>query len=222
MNDHPDERPSLPAAIGGRALARTRHTTDGLSRRALLRRSLGGAAALWLVTFAGAAIHGIWPTGAKATGKIRVGTLDELVRANPGLPITDGFPAYVPAAKAFVMLIDPSRQGFVMGRDPKGDGSELNVRALSQVCPHLGCRPNPCIDDFWMHCPCHQSRYDRLGIKAEGTLYGPAPRSMDRFAVEVDDLGSLTIDTSILTRGPQPVRLGTPGLEPPRAPSGCT
>jgi nitrite reductase/ring-hydroxylating ferredoxin subunit len=222
VSDLPDERPFQPAAIGARALARTRLRSGGLSRRTLLRRSLGGAAALWLATFAGSLLHGIWPTGAKATGKVRVGTLDDLVRSNPGLPIRDGFPAYVPAAKAFVMLIDPAQQGFVTGRDATGDGIALNVRALSQVCPHLGCRPNPCIDDFWMHCPCHQSRYDRLGIKAEGRLFGPAPRSMDRFAVEVDDFGGLTIDTSQLTRGPQPVRLGEPGLEPPRAASGCT
>jgi hypothetical protein len=217
-----DDSRSLAAVATGRALARTRLATDGLSRRTLLRRSIGGAVVLWLVTAAGAALNGLWPTGAKATGRIRVGTLEELIRANPGLPIRDGFPAYVPAARAFVMLIDPSDQAFIEGRDELGDGTALNVRALSQVCPHLGCRPNPCIDDFWMHCPCHQSRYDRLGIKAEGTLFGPAPRSMDRFAVEVDDLGVLTIDTSILTRGPQPVRLGTPGLEPPRVPSGCT
>ena len=56
--------------------------------------------------------------------------------------------------------------------DPTGDGVVLNVRALSQRCPHLGCRPNPCIEDGWFHCPCHQSRYDRLGIKAAGEALG--------------------------------------------------
>ena len=77
--------------------------------------------------------------------------------------------------------------GELAGRNrPTGDGSALNVRALSQRCPHLGCRPNPCVEDFWFHCPCHQSRYDRLGIKAAGELFGPAPRGMDRFAIEVD------------------------------------
>ena len=72
-----------------------------------------------------------------------------------------------------------------------------------------------------MHCPCHQSRYDRLGIKAAGEAYGPAPRSMDRYAVEVDEQGVLTINTGVVIRGPQPIALGQPGLIPPRVPHGC-
>jgi hypothetical protein len=73
-----------------------------------------------------------------------------------------------------------------------------------------------------MHCPCHQSRYDRLGIKVDGERYGPAPRGMDRFAVEVDEMGVLTVDTSRIILGPLPVALGQPGIIPPRAPHGCT
>ena len=69
---------------------------------------------------------------------------------------------YVLAARAFVVLVDPKVGQFLPGVDEEGDG-HLNVRALSQVCPHLGCRPNPCIEDFWFHCPCHQSRYHRPG-----------------------------------------------------------
>jgi nitrite reductase/ring-hydroxylating ferredoxin subunit len=202
-------------------LVRRRSASDGVSRRTLLRRSIGSAVGLWITAGAAAALGGLWPSGARAGNRIRVGTLDDLVAANPGLPVRDGFPAYVAAAPAFVVLMDPDDQGFRPGVDPEGDGIALNVRALSQVCPHLGCRPNPCIDDFWMHCPCHQSRYDRLGIKAAGERFGPAPRGMDRFAIEVDDRGVLTIDTNVMTRGPQPVALGAPGLIPPRVPSGC-
>ena len=96
----------------------------------------------------------------------------------------------VVVAGAFVVVVDPNVAAFLPGSDPAGAGT-LNVRALSQVCPHLGCRPNPCIEDFWFHCPCHQSRYDRLGIKADGEQFGPAPRGMDRLAVEVDADGVL-------------------------------
>ena len=72
-----------------------------------------------------------------------------------------------------------------------------------------------------MHCPCHQSRYDRLGIKAAGEAFGPAPRSMDRFEVEVDEAGVLTINTGKRILGSHPVALGQPGLIPPRVPNGC-
>ena len=92
---------------------------------------------------------------------------------------------------------------------------------MSQRCPHLGCRPNPCVEDFWFRCPCHQSRYDRLGTKAAGELFGPAPHGLDRYAIEVDATGVLFVDTSRITLGPLPVALGQPGLIPPLVEGGC-
>ncbi len=174
-----------------------------------------------LVEWVGGTLGFAWSAVAGVGGKVRVGTLDDLIATSPDLPIRDGFPAYVPAARAFVVLVDPGVGGWQVGTDATGEGTALNVRALSQRCPHLGCRPNPCVEDFWFHCPCHQSRYDRLGIKAAGELFGPAPRGMDRFAIEVDASGILTIDTGTIVLGPLPVALGSPGLIPPRVPHGC-
>jgi cytochrome b6-f complex iron-sulfur subunit len=127
----------------------------------------------------------------------------------------------VAAARAFIGLIDPSRQQFLPGEDETGDGEALNVRALYQRCPHLGCKPNACIRNFWLECPCHGSRYDRLGIKVAGTQFGPAPRGMDRFSVSVSGDGVLTLDTGKINLGPLPVALGQPGLIPPKSPTGC-
>lgn len=193
----------------------------GLTRRQLLRRSLGAGVGVWLAEAAAGTLGYWWPTAAIGAPRVRIGTLDDLIAANAGVPVADGFPAYVAAARAFVMTIDPGRGAWRPGADPTGDGSALNVRAVSQRCPHLGCRPNPCVEDFWFHCPCHQSRYDRLGIKPSGTTYGPADRSMDRFAIEVDEGGVLTIDTTHISLGPLPIVLGQPGLIPPRVPLGC-
>jgi cytochrome b6-f complex iron-sulfur subunit len=194
---------------------------EGLSRRTLMRRALGGAVGILAVEWIAGTLGFAWSAAAGATPRVRVGTFDELVAANDLLPLREGFPAYVAAARAFVVLVDPGRGGWRPGVDTTGDGTELNVRALSQRCPHLGCRPNPCIDDFWFHCPCHQSRYDRLGIKAAGDQYGPAPRSLDRYEVSVDAEGVLTIETGKVTLGPLPVALGQPGIIPPRVESGC-
>jgi cytochrome b6-f complex iron-sulfur subunit len=119
------------------------------------------------------------------------------------------------------MLVDPARQQFTPGEDESGDGTALNVRALYQRCPHLGCKPNPCLKNFWLECPCHGSRYDRLGVKAAGAQYGPAPRSMDRFAIRVEADGRLIVNTGKITLGPLPVALGQPGIIPPRTPTGC-
>jgi cytochrome b6-f complex iron-sulfur subunit len=216
--DRPDSRivESMPAIASHR-----QRPTTGISRRTLLRRSLGVAVGVAALEGLAGMLSFVWPTGARSASKVRIGTLADLIAANSALPIADGFPAFVPGARAFIMTIDPARGSWLPGADPTGDGTALNVRAVSQRCPHLGCRPNPCVEDFWFRCPCHQSRYDRLGVKAAGTQFGPAARSMDRYPIEVDGHGVLTVDTSRVMLGPLPVALGQPGLIPPRVPNGC-
>ena len=212
-----------PHALAGEAIEALRRTqVQGLSRRQLLRGSLAGAVALWLIEVSAGTLGFLWPNlAAGFGGKVRIGTLEDLKLANSNLPIADGFPAYVQEARAFIILIDTGRQQFVPGTDTTGDGTALNVRPLYQRCPHLGCKPNPCLKNFWLECPCHGSRYDRLGIKAAGAQYGPAPRSMDRFSATVDGDGVLTLDTGKITLGPLPVALGQPGIIPPRTATGC-
>ena len=212
--------PIEPIAAPAIRAQRTTVTT-GFSRRTLLRRALGTVVGLWLVEAVAGTVGFAWSAGKNASGSIRVGTYHDILAANVALPIADGFPAYVAEARAFVVTIDPALGGWYPGDDETGDGRALNVRALSQICPHLGCRPNPCIEDFWMRCPCHQSRYDRLGTKIDGLRYGPAERSMDRFAVHVDADGVLFVDTTKLTLGPLPVALGQPGVIPPLVENGC-
>lgn len=213
-----DLGPPTTAAV---LAARRSQTSGGLSRRTLLRQSLGLGVGLWLAELSAGTLGFLWSAVASAAPRVRVGSLDDLVAANAGLPIREGYPAFVPAARAFVVLIDPAVGAFLPGTDATGEGTALNVRALSQKCPHLGCRPNPCIEDRWFHCPCHQSRYDRLGTKAKGELFGPAARSMDRYAVDVDERGVLSIDTSHITLGPLPVALGKPGIIAPLVEAGC-
>ena len=195
----------------------------GMSRRTLIRRSLGAGVGLWLIEVLGGTLGFLWPQlGVGFGATIEVGTRETLdqLPAVPGVPLEDGAPAYLSLARSYVQLIDPA-QGMRDGVSADGSGDTTNVRALYQRCPHLGCRPNPCLRTFWLECACHGSRYDRLGIKADGAQWGPAPRGMDRFAISVDGNGVLTIDTGRITLGPLPVALGQPGIEPPRAPTGC-
>lgn len=212
-----------PQALTKEAIKSLRnHPVQGISRRRLLRVSLGGGMALWLTEVLGGSLHFLWPNlEGGFGGMVRIGTLDDIKLLNSTLPIAEGFPAYVPDARAFIVLVDPSRQAFVPGQDTVGEGTALNVRALYQRCPHLGCKPNPCLKNFWLECPCHGSRYDRLGVKAAGTAYGPAPRSMDRFSATVEADGTLVLDTSKITLGSLPVAVGQPGIIPPKSPTGC-
>jgi Rieske Fe-S protein len=222
MSNRPPAEGDQPRALLGPQLRALRtDPVEGMSRRTLLRRSLGIGVGLWLAEVALGSISFIWSAAGRASARVAVGTLDDLAQLNPSLPVREGFPVYVAAARAFVVVVNPGIATFLPGVDEHGEGI-LNVRALSQVCPHLGCRPNPCVEDFWFRCPCHQSRYDRLGIKPAGGNFGPAERGMDRFGVEVDADGMLTIDTTHLTLGPLPIVLGQPGVIPPRVQNGCT
>jgi len=92
------------------------------------------------------------------------------------------------------------------GETPNGEQTEGGLVALWTKCPHLGCTV-PWRPDFtflgrkgWFRCPCHGSTYTREGGVR---VFGPAPRSMDTFPLEVQDDGSLIVQT-----GPARARLG--------------
>ncbi len=66
--------------------------------------------------------------------------------------------------------------------------------ALSAVCTHLGCITNWKPEDGIIACPCHGSKFDKEGSK----IAGPAPRSLPRFAMSLDDQRQLVIDKSVI------------------------
>lgn len=72
------------------------------------------------------------------------------------------------------------------------------LMALYQRCVHLGCRVPFCETSQWFECPCHGSKYSRVGEYRAG----PAPRSLDRFPIEVNENGVITVDTGIIETGP--------------------
>ena len=72
---------------------------------------------------------------------------------------------------------------------------EKGFVALYQKCVHLGCRVPWCESSQWFECPCHGSKYNRVGEKKGG----PAPRGLDRFVLEVSG-GQITVDTAGFAR----------------------
>jgi cytochrome b6-f complex iron-sulfur subunit len=67
-------------------------------------------------------------------------------------------------------------------------------KAFYQVCTHLGCLLRETEDGF--ACPCHGSSFDANGV----LISSPAPRDMDKFAVEVVD-GNVVVDTGKRSKG---------------------
>lgn len=210
-----------PQTLTREVLREMRHGRPaGLSRRTLIRRSLGLGIGVWLLEVLGGTLGFLWPNLASGFGGvITLGDFDTVAanEAVPGATLQDGAPSYFSIARAYVQLLDPARS-FDNGESPEGDGLATNVMAIYQRCPHLGCKPNFCTVNYWFECACHGSRYDRLGIKV--LELGPAPRGMDRFSHVVEN-GQLTVDTSRINLGPLPIALGQPGLIPRRSPGGC-
>src|SRR5438552_1429014 len=204
MSNYQVEPIDRPKALAPEAIKSLRRSqVKGVSRRQLLRYSIGGRLSLWMLEVTAGTLGFVWPNLTGGFGStVKIGTLDDSKLANSNLPIADGFPAYVPDARAYIILVNPGQQQFVAGADTTGDGTALNVRGLYQRCPHLGCKPNPCQKNFWFECPCHGSRYDRLGLKAAGAQYGPASRSMERFSESLYSGGVITLASGNCTRGP--------------------
>jgi Rieske Fe-S protein len=69
--------------------------------------------------------------------------------------------------------------------------ADRDVRALSTVCPHLGCGVDLTPDQKQFLCPCHTSAFSLDGTH----IAGPSPRAMDPLPVEIgkDDVVSVTL-----------------------------
>ncbi|HZJ27161.1 MAG TPA: Rieske 2Fe-2S domain-containing protein [Acidimicrobiia bacterium] len=84
--------------------------------------------------------------------------------------------------------------------------------ALSQKCPHLGCKVPFCESSGRFECPCHASIFDVGGEY----ITGPSPRGLDRYELALTD-DTLVVDTSVLKAGPD--RGADEFLTPPKGPN---
>lgn len=66
------------------------------------------------------------------------------------------------------------------------------IYALSTTCTHLGCTPNWLEREQKFKCPCHGSGFKISGINFEG----PAPRPLERWAINIGEDGQLVVDKS--------------------------
>ncbi len=84
------------------------------------------------------------------------------------------------------------------------EGSSGGLLAIYQKCTHLGCtvpwRPDFQFQDTtgWYRCPCHGSTYT---TGAAILVFGPAPRPLDLFDVEVKETGDVVVNTGAITKG---------------------
>lgn len=192
MTDEPDRQADVPQATpdAARSLAVDTPVATPLPKRELVTRRvfiLGGfwsAMALSVVGFLGAPLDFMWPRGGGGFGGPITVTPDRV-------PAEGDDPKNFVEGRFWLINMEP-------GETPTGVDTPGGLIALYQKCPHLGCKV-PYRSDFrfrdlkgWFRCPCHGSTYTKRG----GVLvFGPAPRPMDVFPLEVNDDLSLTVQT---------------------------
>ncbi len=169
----------------------------GVTRRQFFNRSLLAGSGLGLGAFGIAALAFLWPGASSGFGgKVVVGSV-----ADANTAIGNKQPFYNATAKTYIVAFPksalPAAKKVSAYTPPIVTGMEAGYVALYQKCVHLGCRVPWCQSSQWFECPCHGSKYNKVGEK----VGGPAPRGLDRFVLEVSG-GSIVVDTGNLVLGP--------------------
>jgi len=178
----------------------------GVTRRQFLNRGILVTMLAGLGTFGASLLAFLWPSSSAGFGgKISAGKLSDIV----GFMTTNKQPFYVPEARTYIQPYPVADVAKAKATKAYPDfvitGMESGIVALYQKCVHLGCRVPWCQSAQWFECPCHGSKYNRVGEKRDG----PAPRGLDRFQVTVAG-GNVTINTGLIAQGP-PIGTDTTG-----------
>ena len=164
QNDVAEEPPRVePPADQGQAT----------SRRGALKMLAAASGAIYAGALIVPAARMLAPNSSGAAGKARWIRVGRLADVKPDEP------------KRVVVIAD-EKDAYTITRDQllgslwlvrKGD----EVKALSAVCPHLGCSIDLNADKQSYFCPCHVSKFSLAGEAQSG----PSPRGMDPLDVRV-------------------------------------
>jgi cytochrome b6-f complex iron-sulfur subunit len=178
----------------------------GVTRRQFFNRGIFAAQVLALASLGSAVMGFLWPSLSGGFGsKVNAGPMQHITSSL----LEKREPFYVPEARSY--LNPYPAEALPAAKKAYSDnivaGMALGLVALFQKCPHLGCRVPWCKTSQWFECPCHGSKYNRVGEKKGG----PAPRGMDRFPLDVVN-GNVVVNTGIVVLGP-PIGTNTTGQE---------
>ena len=160
------------------------------SRRNFIRASFWGGLGLALLGTLVSLGDFIYPRGIQGFGgPVPAGNVTDFRKG--------GDPAHFITGQFWMVNLDPAETR------PGGSGGGNGLLAFWHRCPHLGCTV-PWKSGFtfesdqgWFRCPCHGSTYTKAGIR----VFGPAPRSLDTMAIEIDANGNITVQTGARTNG---------------------
>lgn len=175
-----------------------------LSRRRFLRRSMLAIWGLSATAAVGGSLYMMYPNLAGQFGSdLTVGNKSDFPAAKPeNYKIGQAGVFYVQNAKTYISHVAAGTTLLLSGSGLTDQlTSESFVKdsdgslwlALYQRCVHLGCTVPFRDDCVSFKCPCHGSHYNVDGEY----LDGPAPRSLDRFAISFSG-GSVVVSTGTL------------------------
>jgi len=176
----------------------TMNQGQGVTRREFLNYVWGAAISLFLAEFGiGAYIFSLPRFREGEFGSdFDLGALTEI------LPPPDSGPADFPQAKTWLLNIGPKEAA-------KGQGKE-GLLAIYKVCTHLGCLYKFETSRERFECPCHGSKFHQDGTKI--LEEGPAPRSLDRFVMELKDESGQVVASTPETGEPISIPENVSGL----------
>ena len=189
--------------MGGGAEA-AEQARQGLTRRHVLRRGIGGVLALIGAEAIAGSLAMFYPNLAGQFGSpISLGPKSQFPASLPQEAAIDSKGVfYVAKAKVYIIHLTATTP-FLLHGSVLGDllAAETWVKesdgtywlALYQRCVHLGCKVPFRDDCHSFKCPCHGSHYNIDGEY----LDGPAPRSLDRFVFSFQG-DTLVVDTGKL------------------------
>ena len=202
--NRPSLTPQQYEVLHGRGAEAAEIAKQRLSRRRFLRRTLLAVWGLSATASVAGAVNLLYPNLAGQFGSaLTAGTKADFPAAKPAdFKINQAGVFYYQPAKAYIVHLDKDTEFLLQGTTLEdqlaaetiikdGDGSYWI--ALYQRCVHLGCTVPFRDDCVSFKCPCHGSHYHVDGEY----LDGPAPRSLDRFALSFDGENVL-VDTGTL------------------------
>ena len=162
----------------------------GVTRRQFFNRGILVSLGLGAGSFGVASLAFLWPSKGGGFGiRATVGTVSQV---NDTLANKE--PYYNAEQRTYILPYPQSALAKAKKvptySAPLLAGMEQGYVALYQKCPHLGCRVPWCSTSQWFECPCHGSKYNRVGEKKGG----PAPRGMDRWPLTVEG-NNVVVDT---------------------------
>jgi len=202
--DTPPITPQQYEVLHGGGSEAAEISRERLSRRRFLRRSMLAVWGLSATAGVAGAINMLYPNLVGQFGSVlTAGAKISFPAALPGkFLINQAGVFYYQPAKTYIVHMASTTPFSLNGTTLSDQIDAENIVkdadgsywiALYQRCVHLGCTVpfrNDCVS---FKCPCHGSHYNVDGEY----LDGPAPRSLDRFAVSFDG-DNVMIDTGTL------------------------